>query len=397
MARIVTLTLLLPTLAWSQDRTLLYVNPAPLVTASRLMALGGAAVGLAENSESLPFNYASVAQRHPRRTRGFDWDLTASVLFSPVATLRDTDNEGVSPDTNAPVESQIGGLVQFKRFGVGAYFRGQRKSVCTVSPCITSTTTAGSVVFGFNAIRDQLVFGVGLNLASANFTVEGKTYDYLGINVAGGMLWRPSFWPFRIGVHGVSETRGNPGFDPMMVAPIVPGRTVFTGVVSPARLSIGGSMRFGEGSWRYNRLSASALKELPDDYNFANVPHDLDPEDPRPPGRFLATIALDIILPVKGATNLTPLLLGTPASAVGEEWYFVPRLGFEAEAIDHRLRLRAGGYLESPFLKGASSRPHVTGGFEVFLFSLFADWSISASMDYAERYLSMSFGVGWWT
>ena len=397
MARIVTLALLLGSTAWSQDRTLLYVNPAPLVTASRLVALGGAAVGLAENSESLPFNYAAVAQRHPRRSRGFDWDLTASVLFSPFPSHRDIDNEGSAPETIAPVESQIGGLVQFKRFGVGAYLRGQRKSVCITSPCISSTATAGSVVFGFNAVRDQLVFGVGLNLASANFSVDGKVYDYLGFNVAGGMLWRPSFLPFRIGVHGVSETRGTPRFDVTTVPPLGDGRTVFTGVVSPGRISIGASARFGEGAWRYNRLSPSALKELPEDYNFANVPHDLDPEDPRPPGRFLATLALDVIFPVKNATTLTPFLLGTAPKAVGEGLYLVPRLGLEAEAIDHRLRLRGGGYLEPPFLDGSSTRPHATFGFEVFLFNFLADWSISASADYADKYLSMSFGVGWWT
>ncbi len=373
------------------------MNPAPLVTASRLAALGGASVGLAENSESLPFNYAAVAHRHPRRSRGFDWDLTASVLFSPFPSLRDTDNEGFAPDTVAPVESQLGGLIQFSRFGIGAYLRGARKSVCVTNPCITSNAAQGSIVFGFNALRDQLVFGVGLFLAIADFRVMDKTYEYFGYNLGGGMLWRPSFWPFRIGIHGISETRGSPRFDPMMVQPLVPGRTVFTGVVSPARLSIGAAIRMGEGAWRFNRLSASALKELPDDFNFANAPHDLDPDDPRPPGRFLVTVALDIIFPVRGATTLTPFLLGTTPIAAGEGLYLVPRLGFEAEAIDHRLRLRSGGYLEPGFVEGSSIRPHGTAGFEVFLFNFLADWSISASVDFAARYLSMSFGVGWWT
>ena len=59
-------------LAAAQSPTRLYDNPVPLVTSSRLVGLGGAAVGLAENSESLPFNYAAVAQRSPHRTGGFD-------------------------------------------------------------------------------------------------------------------------------------------------------------------------------------------------------------------------------------------------------------------------------------------------------------------------------------
>src|SRR5690348_5838643 len=115
--RIVALTLVCSTAVAAQDRDILYVNPAPLVTASRLQALAGAAVGISEGSESLPFNYAAVAQRHPRRKTGFDWDVNASVLFSPFPTMRDIDNEGMSPDIVAPVEYQGGGLIQFARFG----------------------------------------------------------------------------------------------------------------------------------------------------------------------------------------------------------------------------------------------------------------------------------------
>ena len=395
--RIAALTLLCAGTAAAQDQTLLYVNPAPLVTASRLAAMGGAAVGLAENSESLPFNYAAAAQRSPRRKAGFDWDLTASVLLAPFPSLRDIDNEGAAPDIVAPVESQLGGLIQFSRFGIGAYFRGSRRSYCTPMPCLGSQAVQGSVVFGFNALRDQLVFGVGIFLALAAFDVNGVNYEYRGWNLGGSMLWRPTFLPFRIGVHGVSETRGVPLFDPAAVPDLGAGRRPFTGVIAPARLSIGASARFGEGSWRYNRLSPSALKQLPDDYNFATVPHDLDPDDPRPPGRFLATISLDVIFPVKGATTLTPFLLGTTPRPVGESLSLVPRVGFEAEAIDHRLRLRAGGYLEPPFLQGSNVRPHFTFGFELFLVRLLADWSVSASMDVAAGYLAMSFGIGWWS
>ncbi len=395
--RIVALTLLWSAAAVAQDRNVLYVNPAPLVTASRLQAMGGAAVGIAENSESLPFNYASVAQRHPRRKAGFDWDVTASVLFSPFPTLRDIDNEGKAPEVVAPVEYQLGGLIQFARFGVGTYFRGSRRNYCPTNPCLGSEAMQGSVVFGFNAWRDQLVFGFGVNLAIASFNVNGLAFDYRGWNLGAAALWRPAFLPFRIGIHGVSETTGTPQFEASRVPDLGPGRQAFARVVSPARLFVGASARFGEGAWRYNRLSASALKELATDYNYANVPHDLDPDDPRPPGRFLVTLELDVILPVANATTLTPFLLGTTRIAAGERLSIVPRLGFEAEAVDHRLRLRSGGYLEPPFLDGASIRPHFTWGFELFLFRLGADWSVSASMDIADRYLAMSFGIGWWT
>jgi hypothetical protein len=391
-------TLLVSSVASAEDRTLLYVNPAPLVTASRLVALGGAAVGLAENSESLPFNYAAAAHRHPRRSGNFDFDLTTSVLFSPFPALRDTDNEGLSrTDVVAPFEALIGGLIQFNRFGIGAYGRLSTKNVCPSPRCLSASANTIALVFGFNMLRDQLVFGFGFNIANANFKDEGVTYEYRGWSLGAGMLWRPSFYPFRIGVHLVSQASGTPLFDPAKVPNLGSGHVPFTGVISPAHLSVGASARFGKGSWRFNRLSPSALKQLPEDFNFATVPHDLDPEDPRPPGWILVSIALDVVFPVHGATTLTPFLYATPAVPAGESLALIPRLGVEVEPIDHRLRLRAGSYLEPPFVQGASIRPHATVGTEVFLFNLLAAWSVSASIDVANQFLSMSFGIGWWT
>ncbi|MBK7859371.1 MAG: hypothetical protein IPJ65_12260 [Archangiaceae bacterium] len=392
------LVLLVPSLAAADERSLLYVNPAPLVTASRLVAMGGAAVGLAENSESLPFNYAAVAHRHPHRAGNFDFDFTAGVLFSPFTGLRDTDNEGQpTTDVVAPVESQLGALIQFSRFGLGVSGRFSSKSLCPSPSCLSASANQWAVVFGFNVARDQLVFGIGAYIANANFKFEGNTYEYRGWNFGAGMLWRPIFYPFRIGVQFVSQTSGTPTFDTMKLPNLGGSRTAFSGVISPAKLSVGASARFGEGAWRFNRLSQSALKQLPDDFNFANVPHDLDPDDPRPPGRLLVTAGLDLIFPVHGATTLTPFVYDTPAVPTGENASVVPRLGFEVEAIDHRLRLRSGGYLEPPFVQGSSIRPHFTWGTEVFLLNIAADWSVSASMDIANRYLAMSFGIGWWT
>jgi hypothetical protein len=387
--------------AAAQERPLLYDNPAPLVTSARLVGLGGAAVGLAEGAESMPFNYAAVAQRSPRRSKGFDFDLTFDVLLSPAPDFRDTDNDpNASTQIIAPVEAQIGGLIQFKRFGLGAYTRLSRKGICvqltgtTCTSVLEAQAAQGAIVFGFNVWRDQLVFGIGLFLASAEFDVGPTALKYLGANVGGSALWRPAFLPFRIGISGVTQTNGTSGD----MTATISGRPAFSGIVAPARISLGASARFGKGSWRYNRVSLSALKELPEDFNVADVPHDLDPDDPRPPGRFLVSVQLDVILPVSGATTLNPFLKDTmPLPAAGASLSLVPRAGTEIEAIDHILRLRAGGYLEPAVLAGTSVRPHGTFGFEVFLIHVLFDWSVAAAGDIANRYFSMSLGLGWWT
>ena len=56
--------------------------------------MAGASTGLAENTESIPTNYAAVAGRHPRRNRIWDWDYTLAFLAAPVASMRDVENDG---------------------------------------------------------------------------------------------------------------------------------------------------------------------------------------------------------------------------------------------------------------------------------------------------------------
>jgi hypothetical protein len=68
----------------------------------------------------------------------------------------------------------------------------------------------------------------------------------------------------------------------------------------------------------------------------------------------------------------------------------------EHETLVHRLRLRAGSYLEPSVFRTLSPRPHLTGGLEVFLFDYFDDWSVSASFDLAPRYQNFAFSIGVW-
>jgi hypothetical protein len=100
---------------------------------------------------------------------------------------------------------------------------------------------------------------------------------------------------------------------------------------------------------------------------------------------------------VRNATTLNPFWSGSTPLAAGASLALVPRTGTEFEASDHLLRLRLGGYLEPAVLAGTNVRPHGTFGFEVFLLRVLFDWSVSASADVADRFFSMSLGIGWWT
>lgn len=389
--------------AWAQAPRddVLYVNPAALVTASRLVGLSGASTGLAENTESIPTNYAAAAGRHPRRDRSWDWDYTLAFLAAPVASMRDVENDGHGEQTIAPVEGQVGFTVQIQRFGVGIYSRGSTRGLCLTEACepgmeqLEAQSASGALVAGYSFLDDQLLIGAGFNMAFASFQYEQTLRGYLGLSLGLGVNWRPHFTPFRVGVSYVSQSNAEPQFD-LAQSPTLAGRPLYRGAVSPAKLSTGACTRVGKEAWRFNRQSPSAIREHPSHENLAKVPHDVI-EDWSPPGAVLLCAQLDVVFPVTGATTLTPFLLGGAAPSAGAYTTFIPRLGVEWEALTRLLRLRAGTYLHPAQIEGSTPRPHFTAGFELRVVRLFgADWSLSASTNLAPRLFTFSFGIGWW-
>ena len=61
-----------------------------------------------------------------------------------------------------------------------------------------------------------------------------------------------------------------------------------------------------------------------------------------------------------------------------------------------RLRTRLGTFVEPSPFPDTSPRPHVTGGFELFLFNYLEAWALSASFDVARRYSNFGVSVGFW-
>jgi hypothetical protein len=401
--RLTVLVSLAASAAWAQaprDDSL-YVNPAALVTASRLVGMAGASTGLAENTESIPTNYAAVAGRHPRRNRIWDWDYTLAFLAAPVASMRDVENDGTGEQTIAPVEGQIGLTFQYERFGIGLYSRASTRGLCLTEACEPGTeqleaqSVSGALVLGYSFFDDQLLVGAGVNLTFANFQYEGTIRAYNGASLGFGVNWRPHWLPWRFGLSYVSQSNADPNFS-LVDNPTLAGRPLYQRAVAPAKLSAGACTRFGKEAWRFNRQSPSALHEHAGGDNLAKVPHDVI-ENWSPPGPVLACVQLDIAFPVENATTLTPFLMGGEAPAAGAYTTFIPRLGLEWEVVTRLLRLRAGTYLHPAQIEGSTPRPHFTTGFELRVVRLFgADWSLSASMNLAPRLFTFSLGVGWW-
>ncbi len=381
--------------ALAQGRTDdLYVNPTLLVSSSRLTAMAGASVGIGEGSEGMAANYAAVAQRSPRRTRRWDWDTTFSLLGTPVDTDKDLENDS-KPSTDAqPIEAQVGFYLQYLKFGLGGFGRFSTRDLCLDAQCserLSATTTHGGLVVGAAFWEDQLLVAAGFNLTQARFTTLSEDVTYSGTSFGVGGLLRLHHLPFRIGASFLLGHLGLRGSDS---GDTLAGRPLYAGIVTPHKLAIGASMRLGPGSERYNRVSKSLVDEQPKYAGAKVLPYD-DLHDV-PAGAWLLSVQLDAVLPVANATTVRSFLFGEPALPTGASFYVVPRLGVENELLPKRLRLRLGTWLEPNLVQGSQVRPHGTFGFEVFVFRLYDDWSISAALDAAPRYFAASIGIGWW-
>ncbi|MBJ6763491.1 hypothetical protein JGU66_22210 [Myxococcaceae bacterium JPH2] len=394
--------------AWAQEDTStplperLYFNSGTLLGSARVVALGGAYVGIAEGAAGFPSNLTALAQRAPALDRDWDVGVTLSWLDLPFTGTRrrDVDNDG-QPDESVESRQLLGALtLQYKRFGIGFSWRNTRSAYCLTDACageggrlrvsLTQSVLAGSVAFG----QDDFILALGLFSAQASFSQLGdESWRYGDTGVAVDMLYRPHGRPYRIGVsvrpEVVADWRRDEG-----QLPVIAGRRLYSAVVAPAVLSIGASWRLGDGAHHYNRLAPAARRQLLVDGDALTVPDEESPNAPA--GRWLVTAQVDLISGVDNAVPVRTFASTAESSRVGATSTIQPRLGAEWDALVGLLRLRAGTWLEPSPFEGRNPRPHVTGGFELFILRYWEDWSLTASFDMASRYSNVGLSIGFW-
>lgn len=380
----------------------LYFNSGALLGSARVVGLGGAYVGIAEGAAGFPSNLSALAQRSAALDRDWDLGVTLSWLDLPFTGTqrRDVDNDGQA-DESVDSRQLLGALMlQYKRFGIGFLWRNSRTGYCITTGCrgeggklrvsLTQSVLAGSVAFG----QDDFILSLGIFSAQASFSELGdESWRYGDTGVAVDMLFRPHGRPYRIGVavrpEVVAGWRRDDG-----QSPFIAGRRIYAAVVSPAVLSLGASWRLGEGAHRYNRLSPAARRQLQVEGDALPVPE----EEPRDAlaGRWLVTAQVDLISSVSNAVPSRSFASTAEPQRVGDKATFQPRLGAEWDTFPGLLRLRAGTWLEPSPFPGRNPRPHVTGGFELFVLRYWEDWAITASFDLASRYSNWGVSIGFW-
>ncbi|MFP2908751.1 hypothetical protein ACLESD_27620 [Pyxidicoccus sp. 3LFB2] len=381
----------------------LYFNTGSLLGSARVVALGGAYVGIAEGAAGFPSNLSALAHRGPALEKDWDLGVTLSWLDLPFTggRKRDIDNDG-RPDESEDSRQLLGGLLlQYKRFGMGFALRNSVVTYCATVTCsgdserirvsLTQSVLAGAVAFG----QDDFILALGLYAAQASFRLSsgGEELRYGDTGVEVDMLYRPHGRAWRLGVTVRPEVVADWRQEDEQ-APVLAGRTLFGAVVAPAVLSLGASWRFGEGSERYNRLSPAARRQLLVEGDALPVPE----EEPKgaPAGRWLLSAQVDLISGVDNAVPVRSFASTGEAESVGSTSEFAPRLGVEHDTVPGMIRLRAGVYGEPSPFDGRPARPHVTGGFEVFVLRYWEDWALTASFDLARRYTNVGLSVGFW-
>ncbi|WP_428263835.1 hypothetical protein [Haliangium sp.] len=354
----------------------------------RIVAMGGAAVALAEGSASMLVNPAAPAVRLATSNDPWDWDWHFDWLSPGLGS--DHDNNGIVTDngfTNAPLFT-LGLVGQYRQWGLGFTVVTAQRTVTVAGPDgddrLTPSVEVVRVSLARSFARERVVVGVGvrsgglgLALEPAGDGTEQELFDLSGAALEAGVVWRPAAHDVRLGFTGSLPVTGRDvntqACDPEDCAGYILPRTV----VVPWELALGAAWRWAPTRWN-RRIPAPFRDER------------------------AVLLALDVVLtgPVErghGFEAFLDKLLQPSGRAISVS----VRGGVEYEWLPGRLRLRGGSYWEPGRVDGVGGRTHLTAGLE-WRFWQFELWGerrrlrLSATFDGARRYGNAGLSLGFW-
>lgn len=375
----------------------LYVHTPLFLGTPRAVGMGGAFVAVAEGA-SYTSTHASFANPPRDASKNFDFDFTletAEPLFGAV-TDQDLQNDGVA-DGVTTLQFLMGAQLRYRAVGVGAYLRSTGLFYCLNAACgagpdevLTVSLASWGVSAAVAFWDEQIVTALGAHGVAAGFGTDSEQRGYNGGGPGVDVLWRPRGLPFRVGA------TYRPGIVAALVADpskpfTVAGRRVFTAAASPHVFSLGASVRVGEFAATFNerRVQPQTADEGFIASTFGNRHEPV-------PGALLLSVQVDLTTPVQNAVSSDAFVANGSLPSVGTQFAVAPRVGVEHLTWPGRLRLRAGGWLEPSPITGRGPRPHVTAGFELFLFHLLLDWGVVAAVDVAPGYNQGTVSFGTW-
>jgi len=401
----------------------------PLLLPLRVVSLGGAYAGFAEDIPGIVSNAAAPAVRKQHAFRHVEVDLSGS-LSVPIDWFEnnDFDDSGdIDQDYSNFVYATGGLMVQVGPFGLGLLADAQTYSLTDSTGQKTAIVLARQIALGAASfVNGQLAVGAGARGVILALDPLGADFLYAGAAPELGVLVRPNGIPFRFGATFRLPVFAAPtqkklsldnGLRQVLTLPerVVEPWELETGVavqvgprplnqpfVDPEDEDDAAEKRVREARARRATERASRLAIEPDPGRRIEIAEELDRREADlvaqedaflereterilgrhddaiaalPRQRLLLLMSLVVSGAVGRGVSVAQFLGQNDPSAsrgivggTGAEVNFSPRFGVEVEPVESWLILRAGTYYE-PNRFGNVGREHFTGGAQLKVFS----------------------------
>jgi hypothetical protein len=377
-----------------------------LITGStRRIGLGGAFVALADDTEGVAINPASVAVRLPYSFSPWDYGFGVDVAIGAWLPENDVYNQptGSSSDQSTALFGSVAGNLYYQHAGLGVSAEAQRNAGSREDQAQgIDTDLAASfgmvhlnLAYGF--FGGQLLLGAGPRFVGMSFDRQDSGSGLLstaGVGYAAGVVIKPVVAQYRIAAVYKSPIEAE--------LPAEAGGAPGTFQV-PWEVAVGFAYQFGRRPFNPPLVTAQDLarqktgKPEP-------TPSELKEADDELFERYLRLQRRYLLLSAELSLIEGGGKLGFSGQSADSAPILSPRVGLETEIIAHHLRLRGGSYYEPALVADATPRVHGTGGFDLRLFrwdvfgliDRFDYWQLSLAADAAREYLNTSLSVGFW-
>jgi hypothetical protein len=377
---------------------------------TRFIGLGGAFVAIADDSEGVAINPASVALRLPYSWS--KWDYGFGVDFAVGSFLPKNDLYNRSGANNSGKSSALFGslaaVIYYGYAGVGVSAEAQGNAASNQSQMqgINTDLAANfglvhaSLAYGF--LNGQLLLGGGARIAGMSFDRQSSGSGPLstaGVGYEAGVVYKPTVQQYRL-----AATFKSP-IDARVAAGAAEPGTVHV----PWEAALGFAYQFGPRPLNPPFVIAAELARQssvgpkPSKAEVAAAEQQLFERYQRQQ-RWYLLVSAQLSLSESDGDHVGVERYWAGREDVAPQPVISPRVGLETEIVPHWLKLRGGSYYESARRGVSAARVHGTGGMDIKLF----EWSVfglakpfdyfqlSLAADAARSYLNTSFSIGFW-
>lgn len=352
-------------------------HQGPIISAGRVIGMGGAFLAIAEGADSQLVNPVAYTMRSPHTVNEwFDWDVALSWFDISARDDIDLDQSGRAAFESARL-LQFGFNLKFGRHGFGLFLAQQAYTIEDETTDDDTRLIYGQIQpsLGYAYAEDDWSWGVAV--AGSDAQIARPDQDPLaritGAGLLLGAVYHPQNSPWRIGATWRTTSVGaEREGDPDTAAEQLPEE-----IVLPWEVGVGVAHMWGDRIFNPRRSYG------------AGKPGDTG-------GRRYIMASADVLL-TGGTDNAISAQEFLDADAQPQDLpaSLSVRMGVESEVIADRLQVRAGTYYEPARPDPWGGRWHGTAGADVAL-EWGWRWKIGTVLDVAPDYLNFGLGVGLW-